>query len=50
MQKGQLPQGPPADLPHLHLCQRGPVGDPALGPLRCQSHPCPLAQGDNPGG
>lgn len=50
MQKGQLLQRPPPNLPHLHLRQRGPVGDPALGPLSCQSHAGPPAQRDHPGG
>lgn len=50
MQKGQLPERPPPDLPHLHLCQRGSVGDPALRPLSCQSHSGSLAQRNHPGG
>lgn len=50
MQKGQLPEGPPTDLPHLHLCQRGSVCDPALSPLSCQSHTSSLAQRNHPGG
>lgn len=50
MQKGQLPERPPTDLPHLHLCQRGSVCDPALGPLSRQSHPGSLAQRNHPGG
>lgn len=50
MQKGQLPERPPPDLPHLHLRQRGSVGDPALRPLGCQSHPGSPAQRNHPGG
>ena len=50
MQKGQLPERSPPDLPHLHLRQRGSVGDPALGPLGCQSHSGSLAQRNHPGG
>lgn len=50
MQKGQLPERPPPDLPHLHLRQRGSVGDPALCPLGCQSHPGSPAQRNHPGG
>lgn len=50
MQKGQLPERPPPDLPHLHLRQRGSVGDPALRPLGCQSHSGSPAQRNHPGG
>lgn len=50
MQEGQLRQGPPADLPHLHLRQRGSVRDTALSPLGCQSHAGALAQRNHPGG
>ena len=50
MQKGQLPKRPPTDLPHLYLCQRGSVGDPALHPFGCQSHPSSPAQRNHPGG
>ncbi len=50
MQKGQLPERPSPDLPHLHLRQRGSVGDPALSALSCQSHSGSLAQRNHPGG
>lgn len=50
MQKDQLLQRPPHDLAHLHLRERGYVGDPALGPLGCQSHARSPAQRDHPGG
>lgn len=50
MSKGQLPQRPPTDFPDFHLRQRGPVCDPALGPLGRQSHAGSPAEGNHPGG
>lgn len=50
MQKGHLPERSPPDLHHLHLRQRGSVGDPALSPHSCQSHAGSLAQRNHPGG
>lgn len=50
MPKGRLSERSPPDLPHLHLRERGSVGDPALSPLGCQSHAGSLAQRNHPGG
>lgn len=50
MQKDQLPKRASPDLPHLHLRQRGSVGDPALHPHSCQSHAGSSAQRDHSGG
>lgn len=50
MSKGQLPQRSPTDFPDFHLRQRGPVCDPALGPLGRQSHAGSPAEGNHPGG
>lgn len=50
MQAADVLRGPAADLRGLHLCERGPVGDPALRPQRGQPHAGAPTQGDHPGG
>lgn len=50
VQRAEIREGPAPDLHHLHLCERGAVGDPALGAQRRQPHARPPAQGDHPGG
>lgn len=50
VQKGLLPKRPPADLPHLHLCEWSALCHPALCPFSRQSHTGPPPQGDHPGG
>lgn len=50
VQRAEIREGPSTDLHHLHLRERGAVGDPALGAQRRQPHPRTPAQGDHPGG
>lgn len=48
VQKHVLSQRPAPDLPYIHLCERGAVGDPAICALGRQSHSTSSAEGDHP--
>lgn len=48
VQKHVLSQRSAPDLPHLHLRERGTVGNPAIRALGRQSHPTSSAEGDHP--
>lgn len=50
VQEYLVPLQPTASQHHLHLCERGAVGHPAIYSFGDPSDALPLAEGDYPGG